>query len=307
MTDRPSPLPPMFLALAAFALFAIGDGIVRSMAGAWPGSAIALVRYAVATVAIGLYLLIRAGRAGFAMPAPWIQLGRGIAIASVGTLFWVSLTYMPLADATAILFTSPVWTALLSVVILREAIGGRQLIFVLLAFGGAMIVLQPNVVAFGFGALLPLGSAVSMACLMMLNRALGARGSVAGNQFWLLLVATLTLIPVTIAGHFSGIGPLFVTAPGTGVIVKCLLIALTGTIGHILLYRATLQVSAAIVAPMTYIQILFAVCIGWFLFAAPPTHSMLFGGAIIIGAGYMLIRTNMQMARQIGETGSTPD
>lgn len=308
MTARPhSPLPSMLLALSAFASFAIGDATVRSMAGVWPGTAVALLRYGAASIGLLIFVLWRHGRAGFAMASPLLQIGRGATMAFGGTMFWVSLSYMPLADATAIQFTNPVWTAMLSALFLGEAIGWRQLLLVLLAFGGVLIVLQPNVVAIGPAALLPLASAFGMATLIVLNRVLGHRGTVAGNQFWLAFFAGLILIPLTFIGQYSGVDRLVVSWPSALTVAKCLFIAGTGTLGHALLYRATLHGSAAAMAPMGYVQILFAVIIGWLAFATPPKPSMLLGGAIIVAAGWMLIRTNMRMAQAIGETGTAPD
>jgi len=308
MADRyHSPLPSMVMALAGFASFAVGDAIVRSMAGAWPGSAVALLRYSVAALGLAVVLLMREGKAGFAPSSLPIQIGRGAAIAMNGALFWISLSYMPLADSTAIQFTNPVWAAALSAIFLGEAIRGRQIVYMLLAFAGVLVVLQPNVAAFGAGALVPLIAAVGMSSLMVLNRVLGTRGSLIGNQFWLAAVASVVLVPATIAGHFSGIGNLAVTWPSAVTVIKCVVVAMTGTLGHLLLFKATLRASAAAMAPMAYVQILFAVLLGWLLFHSPPTPSMLFGAAIIIGAGWMLIRANMRLAKAIGESGANPN
>ena len=77
---------------------------------------------------------------------------------------------MPLADATAIQFTSPMITGILSALVLGERAPRAVWGATALAFAGVLVVLRPNVLALGATAFYPLGAAFGMACLMICNR-----------------------------------------------------------------------------------------------------------------------------------------
>jgi drug/metabolite transporter (DMT)-like permease len=130
---RHAPRRALLIALAGFTVLAIGDAVVKSMAGLWPGSAMAALRYLIG--ARGLALLVSAlhGRGAFVFPKPWVQLGRGLAVGTATATFFLSLRVMPLADATAIVFTSPIWTLILSFLFLRERPKPAVLVSIVLA------------------------------------------------------------------------------------------------------------------------------------------------------------------------------
>ena len=108
----------LILALFGFSLLSVGDAVVKSMAGAWPGTAVSALRYCFG--AIGLAAVVGAvkGGAGFAMPRPWLQIGRGAAVGLATICFFMGVMALPLADATAIQFTSPMLTGILSALVL---------------------------------------------------------------------------------------------------------------------------------------------------------------------------------------------
>lgn len=306
-SDARPEMGAMLIALAGFAIFTMGDGLVRSMAGAWSGPAIATLRYAIATFMLGLVLLIREGPSGFACPLPLVQLGRGGAIALATTCFFTALGFMPLPDATAIQFTSPMWVALLSALLLHERIGWGKAGLILIAFGGVLMILRPDLIRLGPIAALPLLAAFLMAILFMLNRRAAGGSSILLSQFLIASIATPILLLVTIVGHFSGAARFALSWPVPLVVLKCAGVAVTGTIGHLLVYVATTRASAAAIAPMTYVQILVAIAIGWIAFGSPPDATMLAGSAIVIGAGLALFKISQRAAQDVGEAGITPD
>jgi drug/metabolite transporter (DMT)-like permease len=302
-----SEVAAMAIALAGYAIFSIGDALVRSMAGAWPGSAIALLRYAIGAAMLGGLLLAREGRTAFSCPLPLVQVGRGAAIALATTCFFTTLGFMPLADATAIQFTSPMWVALLSAVLFGERIGWRRALLILIAFGGVLVILRPDLVRLGPIAALPLLAALFMAMLIMLNRRAAGATSILQSQFLIAFIATLILLPVTIIGHLSGAARFAMAWPAPLVVLKCAGVAVTGTIGHLLLFVATTRASATAVAPMTYVQILVAIAIGWAAFGTRPDAAMLAGSGLVIAAGLILFRISRRAAQDVGESGSTPE
>ena len=277
-------------ALAGFALLATGDAIVKTMADEWPASAIAALRYVIGTAGLIVLVAVTYGRAGFIAPLPALQLARGLAVGAATLCFFLSITFMPLADATAIIFTGPLWTALLSALLLRERPTRAMLGATLLALVGTLVILRPNVAALGAAALLPLGSAICMSLLFILNRRVAGLAPVFTMQLVQAAAATPMLIAFAWAGDVGGPPALAVGPPSASVILRCAIVAATATTGHWFIFRATEMAAASTIAPMTYVQILVAIAGGWLLFGDRPDAPMLAGVALIIAGGLWLWR-----------------
>lgn len=285
---RHAPRRALLIALAGFTVLAMGDVIAKSMADDWPGSAIAALRYSFGAIGLAILVALRFGRSGFVMPKPWVQLGRGLAVGIATATFFLSLRVMPLADATAIVFTSPIWTVILSFLFLRERPRAAVLVSILLASAGVLTILRPNVLAFGWEAVLPLIAALAMACLFILNRRVGGLAPVVVMQWVVAVMALPILFALAILGHFSGDPAQAVGWPPASVVLRCATVAVTATLGHWCIFRATELASAATIAPMTYVQLLVAVAAGALFFGDLPTWSMALGAALIISGGLWL-------------------
>lgn len=276
------------LGLVGFGLLSLGDAVVKSIAGEWPGTAAAALRFALGTLGLGAILWLREGRAGFAAPRFGLQVARGAALAFSALLFFLAIFAMPLAEATAIQFVSPMLTALLSAWLLGERISRRAWWAIIIAFAGVLVILRPNVEALGLAALLPLGAALGMAALMMLNRRGGQDVSPLAAQFFVAAFATPFLLVTAFAGHWSGAPMLVIGWPEPSVVLRCALVAVTASIAHWLVFRATLRASAAAIAPTVYVQIIAATLIGMPWFGDWPDAVAVGGTLLIIAAGLWL-------------------
>ena len=294
-----NPRQALLLALCGFTLLSIGDTVVKTMAGEWPGTAIAALRYAIGAAGLCALVAWQHGRGGFVYPKPWLQIGRGAAVAGATLGFFLGVHLMPLADATSITFTSPLIVVVLSALFLRERTPPASWGAIGLAFAGVLIVLRPNLAALGLAALLPLAAAVSMASLMMLNRRVAGSASAMSLQMIIACTATPLLVAATVAGHLSGAPALRVEAPDWTVVARCAAVAVTATSAHWLIFRATERASAATIAPMTYVQLVVAAGAGAVLFGNRPDAVSAAGMAMIVAGGLWLWR------RQKG--GSAPD
>ena len=292
----------LLIGLVGFAALSMGDGIVKSMSGDWPGTAVAALRYCLGAMGLGLLLLITKGKSAFHLPKPKMQLLRGFAVALATVAFFSSIFLMPLATATSIQFTSPMMTAVLSALFLGERISRTTIIATVIAFAGVMVVLRPRFGDLGWTAILPILAALGMALLMIGNRAVSDSGSVLLMQFWVAAFASPILLSVAVIGHFSGVSALHVDWPHWSVIARCAFVAVTATTSHMLVYMATMRASAANVAPMVYIQLLVAVVIGMVFYNDWPDAISLIGAAMIIGAGIWLwSRTGAHVPDEAGE------
>lgn len=278
----------LLYALCGFALLSIGDAVIKSIAGAWPGTAVAALRYTVGATGLGIFLLLKEGPKGFLLPRPRIQLMRGAAVAAATILFFSSIFLMPLAEATAIGFTAPMITALLSAVFLKEQTRPATWLASLAAFAGVLVILRPNISELGWVALMPLGAATCMALMMMGNRAVAGSGSPLLMQFLVASIAVPCVILAAAAGHISGMEALKVGMPDWTIIARCCIVAVTASFAHWLIFMATTRASASQVAPMTYVQLLVAMVLGVAAFGDWPDLTSIVGSAIIIGAGLYL-------------------
>ncbi|MDT9599806.1 DMT family transporter [Sphingosinicella rhizophila] len=292
----------LLLALAGFAILSVGDGLVKSMAGDWPGTAVSALRYVFGAIGLAAAVAIHHGRSGFVLPRPWLQLGRGFSVSLATICFFMGAMAMPLADATAILFTSPMITALLAAIFLGERTPRAALGAIALAFAGVLVVLRPNVLELGLAAFYPIGAALGMAMLMIFNRKAAGAAPALVMQLLIAGLATPILLAAATLLHLSGAPQFAIGMPSTEVVVKCLGVAVTGTVSHLLIYLATTRISAALVSPMTYVQLLVAGAISWIWFADPPDGATFAGAALIIAGGLWLWRS-----QRVRDLGGAPD
>ena len=281
----------LLLALAGFSLLSVGDAVVKSMTGQWPAPAVSALRYSFGAIGLAAAVALAHGRAGFVFPRPWVQVGRGAAVGLATICFFLGVMAMPLADTTAIVFSSPILTAFLSGLVLRERAPRAAWAAIALAFAGVLVVLRPNVLALGHEAFYPLGAAFGMAWLIILNRKAAGAAPVLVMQWVLAAVAAPLLVLAAWLLHLSGAAGFVVGAPSAEVMLKCAIVACTATVGHLLIYSATVRASAAVVAPMTYVQLLVATALGWVWFDDAPDVTTYAGAALIIGGGLWLWRS----------------
>lgn len=280
-------------ALAGFALLSVGDSVIKGMAGLWSPIGIAALRFAIGACGLSVLLAAREGWAGFRPRRPWLQLARGACLAGATLTFFSSLFVMPLAEATALVFLAPILTALLSGPLLGETVRRQAYIASALAFLGVLVVLRPNIAEFGPVALLPVCAALFMALLMLANRASAGHGSALSMQAHMAIVAAPILAVATLAGDASGLPVLTLEWPPLEVWRGCAVVAVTASTAHWLIFHGTMRAGAALVSPMTYVQLLVAGGIGWWWFGERPDAVALLGAAMIIGAGLYLWRTSV--------------
>jgi drug/metabolite transporter (DMT)-like permease len=292
----------LLIALAGFATLSVGDAVVKSLQGQWPGTGVSALRYSFGALGLAVVVAVRHGRAGFVLPRPWLQAGRGAAVSVATICFFMAVMAMPLADATAIQFTSPIITAMLAPLVLKEKSPPAVWLSTLLAFVGVLVVLRPNLIELGPVAFYPLGAAFGMSWLMMLNRKAAGDAPVMVMQFLLAAIAAPVLVAAATTLHAVA-GPSFTVPPPTAeVVLKCMLIAVLATTGHSLIFAAVLRANAAAVAPMTYVQLLVAAAIGWAWFGDAPDAATFGGAALIVAGGLWLLR-----AQKDPEVAETPD
>ncbi|WP_287446233.1 DMT family transporter [Altererythrobacter sp.] len=282
------------LAVAGFATLSIGDAVLKSMAGLWPVTAVAALRFSIGAIALSAMLAYNEGAAGFRPARPWLQVARGVCLAGASLSFFSAIFVMPLAETMAITFLSPVLTALLSGPLLGEKVRQAVWIACLFALVGVALILRPNLAELGWPAVLPLVSAVFFSLMIIANRASTGSGSALAMQAYMALIAAPILILASVGGEVAQIDGLRLSWPSVDVIFRCAFVALTASTAHWLVYLGTTSAGASQIAPASYIQMLVATLLGWWFFGDVPDAITMAGAAIIIGAGLYLWRDGAQ-------------
>lgn len=278
----------LLLALLGFALLSCGDAIIKTMAGEWSPLAVAALRFTIGAAGLSALLLLRQGVSAFQPAKPLLQVARGICAAGATLCFFSAIFVMPLAEAMSLSFISPVVTALLSKPILGEKVRPAVWIASPLALVGVALVLRPNFAEIGWPAVLPLMSATFFSLMVIANRASSGSGTPLAMQAYLAIVAAPFLLSAAAVGHVSGAANLAVTMPDWTVIGRCLVVAITASTAHFLIYLGTTKAGAATIAPTSYIQMLVAGGLGWWWFSEVPDAMSILGAAVIIVAGLIL-------------------
>ena len=206
---------------------------------------------------------------------PIIQIGRGLSqLASVG-LFFTSLQFIGLAEATAIMDMNPVLITLGAAIFLGEKIGLRRILGIAAAIVGAMIIIRPGSGVFQPASLLPLAGAFTYAAGALLTR-MARKDSVATSVMW---SATFGTVVSSLAVPFvwDPIDPAHLWVFG--------LLAFFGTASQWLLVRAFSTGEAGVLAPFGYTGLVWAGLWGLLFFRQFPDRWTILGAAIIVAAG----------------------
>ncbi|KMW60733.1 putative membrane protein [Candidatus Rhodobacter oscarellae] len=203
--------------------------------------------------------------------------------------FFTALKVMPIADAIAIFFVEPFILTLFGAVFLGETIGWRRVLACAIGFAGAMLVIRPSFAAFGPVALFPLGTAVTFALYMIVNRRTARDQHPVEIQAWTALAACALILPLLIAFQGSGFQPLDPVMPEGRYWFYLAGVGVIASISHLCVSGALRFAPASTVAPLQYLEIIAATGLGYMIFADLPDTQTFVGIAIIISSGLFVI------------------
>lgn len=262
------------LIVAAMGLFSLSDVFAKRLMPALPPLEIVWFRYLALAISIG-WLILR-GRRVQRSPRPAMQAGRALCLVGSTAFYNAGLGLLPLATATALVFSSPLFVILFSVLFLHEHFAWQRWLWPLLAFGGVLVVANPDPASFNPAALFPFGAAIAWAAAMALTRQMAATEALFSTQVYSCAIA---LAVVTVALPFGFVVP----APGDWPAIVAMGAAWTlGQWFVILAYHAS---EASHIAPFSYSQPVWASVFSTTLLGQPPDARTLAGVALILLAG----------------------
>lgn len=270
------------LALSAFAIFSLHDVLVKYLGAHY--STFQIVFFSVLFGFPVATLMLMGDRTdGNLRPRhPWWTLARTVATVTVGASGFYAVSVLPLAQFYAIIFTTPLLITILAIPMLGEKVGIRRWIAVVVGLCGVMVVLRPGSAALGAGHAAALVVALGSSFASIVVRKIGR------DERSVVLI----LYPMMANVILMGIMLIFFYKPmpavDFGAAAAIAVMAFIATLINILAYKTA---EAAIVAPMQYSQILWAVFYGAIFFGERPDLPTILGAAIIIASGiYIVVR-----------------
>jgi drug/metabolite transporter (DMT)-like permease len=264
----------LFMLLAVFC-FSFMDAQVKGVVDRYPAPMLVWIRFMGQLV---LVVLLLRGRfiCHLRTKYPLMHFARAATQIGATALFFTSLAYIGLAEATALMDLNPVLITLGAALFLGEKLGPRRVFGVVAALIGALIVIRPGAGLFSLAALLPLAAAVSYAANALITRWIGPK-----EGAWTSMVFTSVICTAIAALSLP-----FVWVPILpGDLPVFALIAVLGTTAQLCIIRAFTLAEAATVAPFAYIGILFATLWGILLFDTYPDRWTVTGALVIVTAG----------------------
>ena len=224
---------------------------------------------------------------------PGLQIARpGFLSGSIACLF-VSLTYLPIAEATAIGFTAPLFIIALSVPVLGERVGWHRWLAVLVGLAGVLVIVRPGGSVWHWSAAIALLGAVSFACFQIVTRMLADQDR---HQTTLLYTA------IGGVGWTSLLVPFFWTTPSSTHIIMFAAIGAMGAGAHFFLLQAFARAEASLLAPFNYSKLIWVTVLGYLAFGDLPGFDTIVGSTIIAAAGlYVLYRENLRAKSTVAE------
>ena len=271
---RSTQLRGILLLLLAVFLFTLMDATAKHLTERYHPAQIVWARFVTNLALVALILAPRLGPS-LRTRRPVLQLFRGLTqLASVG-LFFTSLQFIGLAEATAIMDINPVLITLAAALFLGESIGIRRVLGIAAALCGAMMIIRPGAGVFQPAAILPLIGAFTYAAGAVLTR-IARSDSIATSVLWSALVGTvLSSLAV----------PFFWQPIAAGDLWAFGVIGVLGAASQALLIRAFALAEAAAIAPFGYTGLVWAGLWGWVFWGTIPDRWTLIGALIIVAAG----------------------
>ncbi len=271
-----------FVSVAWFILSLVvsvsNDVLSKGLGSTMPAVQVAFFRFLFSTITL-LPFMLYYGRSSFATQRPMVHVLRGSLLFFGITLWCYGLTVVPIAAATVINFTIPLFTLFLAALFLKERVGWNRWFATIVGFIGIYIVLSPGSVNFHSWSLMLLISSFMFAALDVINKKFVVKEGMLSMLFYSALITTiLGIIPawyVWQAPTLHDLMLLFALGAGANLIL-------------FLLLKAFSLVDASALVPFRYLEFIMSSIAGYLFFAEYPANEILLGAFVIIPASFFV-------------------
>ena len=269
----------------ALLIFAISDATAKYMSAFFAVPLLVWVRYLTQLVFMLATVAPRMGREIVVTSRPWMMVLRASMQVASTMLGLLAFRTLPLAETTALVFITPLLVALLAGPMLGEKVHLRSWLATVAGFAGVVLIARPGGYMDGIGVAYALGAALCYSLYQILTRKLAASEPPMRQLFYIALVG-FVIMSLFLPSFWTD------TLPTLKQAVLILSLGLYGGTGHFLLIRAFHESPASRLAPLLYIQIVWAMLFGWMIFGHFPDRTSILGMLIIGAAGLSLVLGN---------------
>ena len=265
----------IFLTVLGGGSLAVMDAISKELTNYFEVAQVLWSRYFFHAAIVIAYLLSFQPRSVFKSNKPKLQIQRSFLLFGATVAMYTSLKYLPLADAAAVQFFSPVLVTILSSLFLGEKIGIRRYVAVITAFCGVIIIIQPGA-DFRWAIILPVITAFLLAIFLIQTRKLSDYDNSYTTLFYSTLVGVIFLICVA---------PFFWRQPN---VTEFLLMGLQGGLGaagHLAIIKGFQYATASFLSPFLYSQLIVASVLSVMYLGDPLTIEIFIGAGLIVISG----------------------
>ncbi|WP_322865630.1 DMT family transporter [Aquicoccus sp. G2-2] len=277
-------------------LFVGVTALVKILGVRVPAPEAAFLRYAMGLV----FLIPMFGRLRNAHLTPRqlkLFIIRGIAHAGGVALWFFAMARMPIADVTALNYLSPIYVTIGAGIFLGETLAFRRIMAVVVALIGALIIIRPGFQEIGTGHIAMLIAAVFFATSYLIAKRMADETGAEVTVTMLSIVVTICLAPMAAYN--------WVTPTGNELLLL-LGVALVATMGHYIMSIALSLAPIMVTQPVSFLQLVWAILLGYFAFNEGIDPWVVFGGGLIIGAIFFITLREARLKRRI-RTPSVPE
>ena len=295
----------ILLIILGMSIFSIQDVLIKYLSETTSVFEIFFIRSIVGLLTIGIYLSITNKKIIFKSQYPLLTLLRVILFFSAFLAFYISLSYLTLAEANTLFFTSPFFITIFSMIFLKEKIGIRRWSAISIGFLGVIIVMNPRIDNLNLFYLLPVYCAICYSLSMIIIKITSDKDSVYSQIFHLYISA---LILSSLISLFIGDGSFNkYEDPALQFLLRewhlsinenttfLFIIGLSGAAGFFCLHQAYRIASPPTIAPFEYILIFWSISLGWIVFGDTLNLRVIVGIFLIVCSGiYVFFRENIR-------------
>lgn len=275
------PLAGVALVALATLTFALNDVLIKHLAMHYPVVLIGLVRSISGLILLAAIFGPTMGARLWKTQRTWAVFGRGLILALATLTLGLALRALPVGETISILYLSPFLVMILAVPLLGERVSLLGWVGAAIGFSGVLLIIRPGGGLDAWGVSMALVNVALAAAYTLVTRALTRTESTQAMMFHVTLAGVFlfaVLMPFSLEGPVSGVPP----------IVDLGMMALVGgvaTLGHFLLTAAYREAPASLLAPVTYLHLVWAGGMGFVVFSHIPDGLSIVGMVLVAASG----------------------